>query len=113
MSAFPTTNPQSTVDDVGPIPRPQVVLEPASPLPAVALPQGPSFISEQEVLLGTAAAVPLQPTRLWNRATGFVAAAMHALFMASPADSRPKRRHYPPRADYLEHSRMAREMHRL
>lgn len=54
------------------------------------VPRTPVLITEQQVLFATAAALPLQPT------TG-----------------RPKPRHYPPRHDYLEDSRMAREMLRL
>jgi hypothetical protein len=41
------------------------------------------------------------------------AAALGWLLVASSAEPKPKRRHYPPRAAYLEHSRMEREMDRL
>jgi hypothetical protein len=58
------------------------------------------LITEQEVLFGTAAAKPLVPAktgRRWARMVG---------------GARP-RRHFPARNDYLESSRMAREMYRL
>jgi hypothetical protein len=52
------------------------------------------LITEQEVLFATAAAVPFAKT-VHNKKI------------------RPRRRHYPPRNDFLEDSRMAREMWRL
>jgi hypothetical protein len=68
------------------------------------------LITEQEVLFATAAAaVPLQTGRRW---TDVVAGALRVMFTTRTAEPRP-RRHYPPRNDYLEWSRMAREMHRL
>jgi hypothetical protein len=58
------------------------------------------LITEQEVLLGTAAARPLVPAKTGRRWAGIV------------GEARP-RRQYPARNDYLESSRMAREMYRL
>ncbi|MBV9514157.1 MAG: hypothetical protein JO280_08985, partial [Mycobacteriaceae bacterium] len=67
-------------------------------------PSAPTLITEQEVMFSTAAAVPARRQRWWTR---------RGASAAKPTDSAPKRRHYPARMDYLEHSRMAREMHRL
>jgi hypothetical protein len=72
----------------------------------------PVLITEQEVLFATAAAVPLQPPTAGRRWTDVIGAALRAMFMSSAAEPR-ERRHYPSRNDYLEHSRMAREMYRL
>ena len=75
----------------------------------------PILITEQEVALATAAAlsVPSTTTRRWTEAIRIALAAIRGMFATSTAHSRPARRHYPPRTDFLEHSRMAREMHRL
>jgi hypothetical protein len=75
----------------------------------------PLLITEQEVALATAAAVPMPSTttRRWTEAIRIDLAAIRGMFATSTADSRPARRHYPPRTDLLEHSRMARERHRL
>ena len=70
----------------------------------------PVLITEQQVLFATAAAVPLQPVRRgWAAAVG---AAVRAMFTSS-TDAPRERRHYPARHDFLESSRMAREMYRL
>ena len=73
------------------------------------------LITEQQVLFSTAAAVALPPakTRRWTEALRAVAASVKAAFATSGDEARPKRRHYPPRNDYLEDARMAREMYRL
>jgi hypothetical protein len=65
--------------------------------------QAPILITEQEVAFSTAAAEPARParTRTWI-------AALRAKF-----EDRPKRRDYPSRLSYLEHSAMARAMERL
>jgi hypothetical protein len=66
----------------------------------------PVFITEQEVLFSTAAAMSLRPASISRRlidAIRVVGAALHRP---------PARRHYPPRRSYLELSRMAREMDR-
>ena len=73
----------------------------------------PVLITEQEVMFATAAAVPLQPvkTRGWiSRVVGSVALAAS---VTSNSEDRPKPRRYPPRNDFLESSRMVREMDRL
>jgi len=65
------------------------------------------LITEAEVLLGTAAAIGLR-----KKHPGWITV-LRRIFAASPDDSRPKRRTPPPRMDFLEDSRMAREMLRL
>ncbi len=65
------------------------------------------LIAEADVLFGTAAATGLRrKDRSWI-------SVWRRLFAAAPSDSRPNRRHYPARMDFLEDSRMAREMLRL
>jgi hypothetical protein len=71
----------------------------------------PVLITEQEVRFATAAAVPLQPTKAGRRWTGVIGA-VRAMFVSSTDQPR-ERRHYPPRNDFLESSRMSREMYRL
>ena len=68
----------------------------------------PVFISEQEVLFATAAAV--HPVR--RRWTDGVVAVVRAMLTWSP-DAPRERRQYAARNDFLENSRMAREMDRL
>jgi hypothetical protein len=94
---------------------PEVVDEPAEPaqsVDAAEVTRTPALVTEQEVTFATAAAVPLQPTKTGRRWTDFIGAGLRAMFVSSTAEPR-KRRHYPPRNDFLERSRMAREMHRL
>ena len=81
------------------------------PADAEASPRTPVLITEQQVLFATAAAVPMRPAKTsWVQAVcGFVASA----FVTSSNEDRPKRRHYPSRNDFLEDSRMSREMLRL
>ena len=86
----------------------------AKPSAAVeASPRTPVLITEQQVLFATAAAVPLQPARTGGRWAEAIRAFVMATFEKTGSKSQPKRRHYPPRSDYLEDSRMAREMLRL
>ena len=73
------------------------------------------LITEQQVLFATAAALPLRPAktgRRWAEAVA-IAASVRAAFVTSGDEAQPKRRHYPARNDFLEDSRMAREMFRL
>jgi hypothetical protein len=85
-----------------------VVEDPEHVIDAVSQP--PVVITEQEVALSTAAAVPLPRTK----PTRGVIDALRAMFLSSSEDVRPARRHYPPRRDaFLEQAAMAREMHRL
>jgi hypothetical protein len=79
----------------------------SQPATAVTEPQPPVVITEQEVMLGTAAAVSPPSIRITRRmidALGVVAAAFR------PPPPRP---HYDRRASYLERACMAREMDRL
>lgn len=81
-----------------------------------ATPRTPVLITERQVRFATAAAVPLHPaktTRSWAETVRAIAASLRAAIVASSNDARPKSRHYPPRSDYLDDSRMAREMFRL
>jgi hypothetical protein len=76
----------------------------------------PVLITEQQVLFATAAAMPLQPatpSRRLTVAAGAIGASLRATFATSSNEARPKRRQYPSRNDFLEDSRMAREMLRL
>ena len=72
-----------------------------------------ALITEQQVLLSTAAAVALPPakTRRWSDTVQAVSGALRALFAAS--EKPPARRHYPKRYGYLENALMSREMDRL
>jgi len=75
----------------------------------------PVLITEREVAFATAAAVPLPSTatRRWTEAIRIAFTAIRGIYATPTADSSPARRHYPARTDFLQHSRMAREMHRL
>jgi hypothetical protein len=74
----------------------------------------PVLITEQQVMFATAAAaVPLQPAKTARRWLSPLRTYLVAAFVASSNEDRPRRRHYPQRTDYLEDSRMAREMTRL
>jgi hypothetical protein len=94
---------------------PDVTAEPVDPAQsanAAEVTRTPVLITEHEVMFATAAAEPLQPAKVRRWSTDVIGAAMRAMFASLTAEPR-KRRHYPPRNDYLESSRMAREMHRL
>jgi len=80
----------------------QVVAESIPPQIDIESPPAPIFITEQAVAFSTAAAVPLQPTHWWTAATRAVGQALQRVFFD-----------YPPRLDFLDSSRMEREMHRL
>jgi hypothetical protein len=112
-SSTATADTPHVVQNVNHTPQEEVVVE-SAPLRAEAqLPPAPIFITEHEVVFSTAAATALRPTRRWIEAVRIVAVAMRRIFVSARADSRPKRRHYPARASYLEDSRMEREMYRL
>jgi hypothetical protein len=71
------------------------------------LSQPPALISEQEVMLGTAAAVRPRSTQITRRMIN----ALHVVGAAlQPPPPRP---HYARRAAYLERAAMSREMDRL
>jgi hypothetical protein len=93
---------------------PEAIEQPADV--ADAAPRTPVLITEQQVLFATAAAVPLQPaktSRRWTEVVRAFGASVRAAFVTSSDDTQPKPRHYPSRNDFLEDSRMAREMMRL
>ena len=77
--------------------------------PAVA--EAPILITEQEVLLSTAAAVRVSSKKTAEQ--WIVLLRPRRLFMRSRADERPtKHRHYPHHYVFLEQALMAREMER-
>ncbi len=72
--------------------------------------QAPVLIAEQEVVFSTAAAVRVRPA---TTRRGLIAV-LRGVFVDSTANAEWPRRHYPPRRNsLLEHTTMAREMHRL
>jgi hypothetical protein len=71
------------------------------------LSQPPVLISEQEVMLGTAAAVRPRSTQITRRMIN----ALHVV--AAALQPPPPRPHYARRAYYLERAAMSREMDRL
>jgi hypothetical protein len=72
--------------------------------------QTPVLITEQEVVFSTAAAVPVRRT---NTRRGLIAV-LRGIFVNPTTNAEKPRRHYPPRRNsLLEHTAMAREMHRL
>jgi hypothetical protein len=72
-----------------------------------------ALITEQQVLLGSAATLAPAPAKThgWSRAAHAVVAPVQAMF-ARPEKPR-ARNHYPQRFGYLENSLMSREMDRL
>jgi hypothetical protein len=83
---------------------------------AEALPRTPVLITEQQVLFATAAALPLQPARTsrrWTEVVRAIGASVKAAFATSSDEAPPTRRRYPACIDFLEDTRMAREMLRL
>src|SRR5271157_2216387 len=78
--------------------------------------QAPVLVTEQEVMLSTAAAAPPRPTTITRRLidTIRVVLLIEAIRVVGAAlQPPPARRHHPPRFGYLEQARMAREMDRL
>ena len=75
----------------------------------------PVLISEQEVALGTAAALRARPKtrRRWFGAVNVLRGAMQRSLAPSTQETRPVRRDYPKRYTFLENACMAREMDRL
>lgn len=69
------------------------------------------LITEHEVLLGTAAAMPLPRRRLIDVVSRLVSSAR--VRWQTRAERNPIRRAYPSRLYFLEHSLMSREMDRL
>ena len=77
--------------------------------PAVA--KAPILITEQEVILGTAAAVRVPSKKTAGQWIALLRP--RRLFTRSTADERAANRHYSRHYDYLEQALMAREMERL
>jgi hypothetical protein len=113
MSQLPTVAPLPLDDNIEPTTYPKAVLETPSPLADVEVKSAPTLITEQEVVFSTAVALSPPLTGWWTRVTRVVAVSTRRVFATPAADARPKPRHHPPRLDFLEDSRMAREMHRL
>jgi hypothetical protein len=103
MSDSPTA-PATTADAVD-----EPVPQPPSAAPSVEVSSTEVVITAQEVVFSTAAAVGVHRKNIGRR----LAAMMRRLFATSTDASRPRRRYYPPRYDFLEHALMAREMDRL
>jgi hypothetical protein len=80
----------------------QVVAESIRSPIDIELRPAPIVITEQAVVFSTAAAVPPAPTHWWTAATRAVGLALQRRFFV-----------YPPRLDFIDSSRMDREMHRL
>jgi hypothetical protein len=101
MSDLPTVTDSAPEAIEHPVPQTQS----ATPSDEVSSPE--LLITEQEVVLGTAAAaMPLQRGKIGRR--------LVAVLFAMAADaSRPRAPYYPTRAYYLERALMAREMDRL
>ena len=72
-----------------------------------------ALITEQQVLLSSAAAVALPPakTRRWTDTIHAISGALRAMFAAT--EKPPARRHYPKRHAWMDNALMAREMDRL
>ncbi len=103
MSDAPTT-PATTADAVD-----EAVPQPPSAAPSVEVSSTEVLITEQEMVFSTAAAVGVRRENIGRR----LAAIVRRLFATSTDASRPRRRYYLPRYEFLEHARMAREMGRL
>jgi hypothetical protein len=99
-----TATPAGTAD-VPYVPTPR----PTSPAPPDQAASTEVLIIEQEVLLSTAAAVPARRESVLHR---FVAS-VGRIWAVSAPESRPQRRDYLRRYEFLERSRMGREMDRL
>src|SRR6201999_4120761 len=77
------------------------------------LPRNPVLITEQRVLFATAAAMPLHPAKPARRLAieaRAIGASLRATFATFSNEAQARRRRHPSRNDFLEDSRMAREM---
>ena len=86
---------------------PDVIQDAAPTLVKDGTSHAPDFITQQEVMFSTAAAISSRPASISRRLIDAIRALGAALHR------RPARRHYPQRSSFLEHSCMAREMYRL
>jgi len=89
--------------------QPTEVIEDAGPVENLTASQAPVLITEQEVVFGTAAAIPALPAKTAPR---WIAALRH-VFAKNAERERRVARHYPHRYTFLEASCMARAMDRL
>lgn len=80
---------------------------------AAAQPRPATLITERLVVFSTVVVLAVRPIRWWVEAVRLLAVAPRRIFATAPANSRPKRRHYPEHTGFIEDSRMEREMHRL
>jgi hypothetical protein len=102
-SVLPVEATQDAVNGIQPV----APNEDLSPPPTLITESEPSVvIAEQEVMLGSAAAVAPRSTTLTRRMIG-------ALRVVGASFRPPPRPHYARRAAYIESACMAREMHRL
>jgi hypothetical protein len=85
------------------------ILRAPSVAPADEAASAEVLITEQEVLLGTAAALPARRQHISRR----FGASMRRMFAVSAHASGPPRRDVPKRYDFLERALMGREMDRL
>jgi hypothetical protein len=79
--------------------------------PATSSTETQALITEQEVLLSTAAALPPAKPRRWNDTVHAVGTAVRAMFAAPEKPA--TRQHYPKRYVWLDNALMSREMDRL
>ena len=88
---------------------PADAVSPPSPPSPPSAPSAPEIlITENEVVFGTAAAVPVRPVRRWRRF-----AVINRMWVTPNAEGARPRQDCPRRYAFLESSGMAREMHRL
>lgn len=107
-----TGNAPKVVPNVDRITQDEAIAEVDHPRAEAQSPPASTLVTEHSVVFSTAAAA-VRPRRRWTRPDRVVALAIRRVFVAAPADSRPKRRHYPGRDTVTADSRMEREMHRL
>ena len=97
MSQSPTTSAAT----------PDVIQDAEPTLVKDAMSHAPVFITVQEVMFSTAAAISSRRPTISRRLIDAIRGVCAALYRP------PAQRHYPQRSSYLEQSRMAREMDRL
>ena len=97
MSQSPTTSAAT----------PDVIQDAEPTLLKDGMSHAPVFITPQEVMFSTAAAMSSRPASISSRLIDTIRVVGTAL------QPRPARRHYPQRSSYIEQSRMSREMDRL
>ncbi|MBV8177286.1 MAG: hypothetical protein JO045_00485 [Mycobacterium sp.] len=86
---------------------PEVIQDAEPTLVTHGTSHAPVFITQQEVVFSTAAALSSRPATISRRLIDAIRVVGAALYRP------PERRHFPQRVNYFEQSRMAREMDRL